>query len=397
MARSFAAFRAVLCLSTAGMMAISWPLWVTGGEFPRVPWLGWVRLLPAWASWVRFVATLIAMIAAAVPWRWEAVGRRELVIALALSAWMVLEDQFRLQPWMYQFLLMGTALVACREPRAADLCRWLAIAIYFHSGLSKLDPGFLGYTGRSFLHHLTRQFGIDSWSWPVPTRNAAALVFPCWEIGVASALAFGLRRVGLAGAILQHAGLLFILGPWGLDHSTNVLIWNVAMAAEVACLFYDPRALREARTPAGRWSRRREGFAMALVAAACLLPFGERLGYWDTWPSFGLYSAPRRTVLIDVSGDWHPRDSSVVAEPTDRGYWVDASKWSLRERRVPLYPSDRALNGLGEALARRYGDDASVTVTVWDAIRDKRLGHYIGARAIRAYGDTFWLNAHPAR
>lgn len=412
--RAFVTFRAVLCLSTALMMAISWPLWVNGDSFPRVPWFGWVRLLPAWASWIRFVVALIGIVAASGSPDWRLFGVKSrfdgtklrdsaLFLGLIFSWWMVLEDQFRLQPWMYQFLLMGFVLATCPERYSIMLFRWLVIAIYFHSGLSKLEPTFLGGTGRQFLHFLTRPFGIDSWSWSNALRDRVVLLIPCWETGVATCLALGARRIGVVCAVLQHVGLLVILGPWGLGHSANVLLWNVAMSAEVAWLFWITQVDSETPVPVDTSTWIKQALATAVIVAACVLPFGERIGWWDTWPSFGLYSTSD-TIDIIARGPGVAELQGlpgVGLDPPPRGFGaatISLAEWSLSTRRVPIYPSERALNGVAEALALRYRGIA--TIEVYYVRRPSRVVDgpklLIGPDDLRKHGNTFWLNSHPA-
>jgi len=419
--RAFAAFRAVLCLSTALLMAISWPLWVTGGSFPRVPWFGWVRLLPAWASWVRFVILLLGLIAASIPPGWSPFRSRSplvlsgatanrgwsyrdaaLILVLVLSVWTVLEDQFRLQPWMYQFLLMGFAIAACSPSRAATLCRVFLIAQYVHSGLSKLDHEFRNEMGPWFLFHFCRALRIPLTAWSGPPYDAIIMAMPCVEICVGVALAVRARRLGVAGAVALHAALLLILGPLGMRHSLNVLLWNVAMIAQVVLLF-GFGSIAASTEPSQRWA---SVAASAVVIAATILPLGERSGFWDSWPSFALYSSSNERTTLGLSGtrDGFPfplNGWGTVGVSKRSWIQLDLRRWSGEERGGPLYPSARALNGVAEAMSQRYrGQRAAVVLHEGHADRrtgERRRVELDGLDAIRKFGDTFWLNAHPAR
>ena len=106
-----------------------------------------------------------------------------LLVAVALSAWMGLEDQFRLQPWMYQFLLAGFALAVCPPGQGMRLCRVFAIALYLHSGLSKLDHEFTHEMGRWFLYHGARVLHLRLASWSDAKAQAIIFAMPCYEIG----------------------------------------------------------------------------------------------------------------------------------------------------------------------------------------------------------------------
>ncbi len=413
----FAWFRAVLCLSTATMMVVSWPLWVTYGLFPRVPWFGWVRLLPLWASWVRFAIALIAMLAASAGWRW----RTMLGVALAMSAWMVLEDQFRLQPWMYQFLLMGYALVACPETQGIGLCRLFLIALYFHSGLSKLDGSFIHGLGVTFLDTGSTVFRFSTNGWPEWVRTAAVAAMPACEMMIAFGLYLPItRRAAMVAAVLLHVALLAILGPLGLGHSANVLIWNLSIAVEVVLLFAAISRSDATEVPSLRVRQVAIGAAKWLIVLAALLPFTECAGWWDSWPSFALYSArDERTVFFYDVPFGAPTSRKLPSEIgrhsrelswTDFGpiesvrtysrHRLDINEWSLAKRRTPIYPQNRALNGVAEALASRYRLSQEGLIHLGRAYKFMGVRSELlleGLPAIRRHGDTYWLNAHPAR
>ncbi len=394
-------FRAVLGLSTALMIGLSYPLWIDlpGSTFPRVPFVARMPMAPSWLTFARFSATLLALISASVGYR----TRWSLGVALTMLAWSVAEDQFRLQPWVYQFLLMGFVLANAPSERALGLCRVVIVALYFHSGLSKLDRSFEEESGRQFLGSAVSLLGGDLRRWSGSIVSPAVRLMPAWEISVAVGLVFRTtRRLALVGAVLQHLALIAILGPWGLRHSTIVLVWNAAMIAEVVVLFRSPVFL----PPGDRPSR----LAGLVVALAVLLPSFERFGLWDTWPSFGLYAShnERASVYVDVPEalEGAPPFSEIAAylgPPTEWGTrrWLDLARWSLTERGVPLYPQGRALNGVAEVVASRYEGIGPVLLR---QIRraDPRTGRrrevdLVGLDAIRRHGDSYWLNAHPAR
>lgn len=394
-----APFRAVLCLSTALMMAVCWPLWVAGGQFPRVPFVVGLRGLPAWGSWARFGLLLAAMGAASAGARW----RLALGVALGLSAWMILEDQFRLQPWMYQFLLMGLALAACPERQAMRLGRLFVIAMYFHSGLSKLDTAFAYRAGPEFLRALEKVLHVDIPGTP-SEQAGLVLAMPCWELAIAAFLTVRLRRLGVVMAVAQHLVLLLILGPWGLNHSLNVLLWNLALIPEVVLLFLGGQPAE----PLAESPRRLASVARGALIAAAILPLFERAGWWDTWPSFGLYASGNERVEFQVlraeAREWPgPVLRHEVPLPIGSdSLWVEIGlkDWSLAERRVPLYPSARALSGVAEALAARHGGPRAVRLVVYgraDRWTERRKrDEFLGLEAIRRHADSYWLNAHPA-
>src|SRR5262249_18866752 len=147
--------------------------------------------------------------------------------------------QLRLQPWVYQFLVMGGLCLVVPPRRAVDFCRIYLASLYFHSGLSKLDLAFATEMGPAFLQAIARLLALDPSRLARPVELSYAM--PSAEMVVALLLLFRRTRlIGLIGLLAIHVTLLLILGPWpwGLGHSTIVLVWNVALAVEEVVLFW---------------------------------------------------------------------------------------------------------------------------------------------------------------
>ena len=430
MTATAARFRAAIGLATILMLALSWPLWVEGGsDFPRVPFVGGLPAPTAWASWGMFAA-LLAMIAAGI------IRRRWMGAAAALFLALILGDQHRFQPWAYQFLMAALAMAATSGARAAGLCRLFLIALYFHSGMSKLDVSFCDELGLRFLETAAGPFGLHPSAWPVGPRRGAVLAMPIAELVIAVGLAIRrTRRVALVGAIGLHAALLAILGPWGLGHSPIVLVWNAALIVEVLILFgaeetrdspVDPRSiggpsgwawvplaacppvLREGRDTGGQAASGTRGEAPSSIVSAtfvlaAILPFGERWGWFDTWPSFALYASHVERVEVSVpEGQLDALPGPIRRFARGEGPWrrIDLTAWSRSGRGVPAYPQGRAVLGVAEGLVARYPGARAVRVDLggradrWTGRREWAVA--VGAEAIRRLGDRYRLNAHPA-
>jgi hypothetical protein len=374
------------------MLAMSWPLWVESPDFPRVPFVAGLPDPSRPASWAAF-ALLVGAIACGVA------SRSILALSVALLAALVAQDQHRLQPWAYQYLLVSLALAACPAGEALGLARLFVVALYVHSGLSKLDASVVHGLGAQFLAAATRPFGLQPATWPDPVRTAATLAMPAAELLIGLGLCFKkTRRPALVGAIGMHLALLLVLGPAGLEQSANVLIWNGALIVEDLILFGPTPS--PSPSP-GRF--RLAGLARLAMVAAAVLPFGERFGLWDAWPSFALYASHvDRTDLYVSEEDAGSVPEAIRRHLAPEGEWrrLDLTAWSRSVRGVPVYPQARACHGLAEALAARYrGARAPRVVRLgragWLSGRRAR-DEAIGLDAIRRLGDRYRLNAHPA-
>lgn len=392
-------FRLVLCLGTLAMLALSWPLWAGSAHFPRVPFVGRLPDFPAWVVWSLFGLACATIAAAAVGIAWRAT----ILLSVGAITLLVLQDQHRFQPWVYQYLLTSLALATMPTGQGLALSRLFIIALYFHSGLSKLDASFCHELGKLFLETACRPLGFAPDHWAAPAQTAAILAMPVWELGVAAGLVFRRsRRLALAGAVAQHLALLGILGPWGLRHSAIVLVWNALLVVEDILLFGWPAGEQVGREGnEWRWA----GLTRVVFAVALLMPFGERWGLWDAWPSFALYAShvERTDVLV------HADDLGILPEAIRRhvrqvgaGPWsrIDLTAWSRAERGVPVYPQGRACLGLAEALAAHSGGTLPIVVylrgdaELWTGRRTEIVCW--GLASIKRQAERYRLNAHAA-
>ncbi len=395
--RPFAPYRSALCGSTLLMIGLSWPLWVDGFDWPRVPFLaGWPQF-PRWVSWATPGGIVGALGMASLGRAW----RPMIGLGLLLLAFAILGDQDRLQPWAYQFLVIGPALACLSRARALRVARCYVISLYVYSGLSKLDASFVAELGPTFLAAGLGPFGISPAGWTATARTLAILAMPASEISVGVRLAIpATRRIGLVGSVGLHSTLILILGPWGLGHSAIVLAWNGSLILENLILFGPNVAPSEveADTVFGP-------LAWAVFAAALVLPAGERSGLCDAWPAHALYASHCERADVSLHEDELDRFPESIRrrlDPEGIGPWrrLDLTGWSRDVRGTPVYPSARIGLAVGEFLESRYASVRPVRVVRLgraSLLEGRRTrDEAVGLKAIRALAGQFLLNAHPA-
>ncbi|MFO0956267.1 MAG: hypothetical protein U0800_02240 [Isosphaeraceae bacterium] len=350
-----AAFRVAYVTATLIMLGLSWPLWVEPSALPRVPFFAGLPTSTPAVSWALFLG-ILGLLAASVLGDWP---RRTLAASAVLLAGLILQDQHRFQPWAYQAIVMALALSIAGRGGGLSLCRAFLIGLYLHSGLSKLDVSFLRELGPAFLGAGGRLLGLDPAGLPGWARTALILAMPAAEIAVAVGLSFRkTRRVGMIGAVLIHAILIALLGPWALRQSTIVLVWNLSVMAQVAILFGPPSTPRsDTPIPAQPAAFRAAAVAIGILL---VLPFVERLGWFDSWPSFALYAshAERLEVRIAVTDEEELGTSaSSCLFPIPGTPWkrLDLTAWSRSVRGTPAYPQNRANVGLALGVLGRPG------------------------------------------
>ena len=411
------AYVLVLTISTLAITLLTRPLWFCGGLFPKVPFVPACGRIEFELGAVLIGSLFAASSASALGLVKRSVWARRstsVASAIAVACFVVLVsgDQHRFQPWVYQYIMTIAAILVVPGERGERLCRFFLIALYLHSGLSKLDVSFRDELGRVFLDRTLGAFGLDATLWPRGVRSAAIWFAPAYEIAIGVALARGrTRTIGALGAIALHGTLFYVLGPRGLDHSAGVLAWNAAVAVEVAVLFLGA-AGRDRHNTISNHNNIKENnsfvrrvFGFVFIFLIFIAPCGERAGLFDTWPSFGLYAShAERTIVLIAREDVGEYPESIVRHaksvPGIPGRLVlDLTSWSRAERDAPVYPQNRALNGVAEALAMRYVGRRPIRVEhlgragLFSDRRDRvRL---IGLDAIREHARSYYLNARP--
>src|SRR4029453_10986858 len=121
----------VVAAMPAAPIALSWPLWGASREFPTAPWLPLPAVPDALSGWT--VPLLLVLLALAlIPRAWTPLP------FIAVAALLVVGDQNRLQPWLYQGALLLAAFAFADRARPA--CQLVLVATFVWRGVSKLNP-----------------------------------------------------------------------------------------------------------------------------------------------------------------------------------------------------------------------------------------------------------------
>lgn len=307
--------KVAIVLGCAAGLLLSPRLWLSDRIYPLTPVLSAFPLFPApWGSAAYCALLLLLLMIAILP------RPRIFIMAFAILALILtLQDQSRLQPWFYQYVLMLLAIAFGGE---RNTCRFIVAAIYIWSGLSKFNPAFAEGTFTRALPHYA--------AYAVPLLECAA------GVGL---LNNRFRKVALVAAIAMHGMILATIGPFGENYNTVVWPWNLAMIAFLLILFVNPVVPREII-----WNKAfsYQTVVLFLVGIAPALSF---VNLWDSYPSFALYSGNSN------SGEIFLNDTAFEQLPeTIQDYVYDVSpnvnrlsitEWSYGELNVPPYPEPR--------------------------------------------------------
>jgi len=329
-------------------LVLSKHVWVTTRHFPLIPVFSGLPQIPYPFDYLCLaaLALLLVLIAA------SSAPKFYLISFLSLLAALALLDQCRWQPWAYQYALMLAVLAVfywkggkdADQDAALNICRLIIASIYFYSGLQKLNP--------TFAAHVFPHLVGDKQTAATAIIRALA-IFPA--IGEA-AIGLGLltrklRNVAVIAAIVMHIFILTKYGPFGYNYNTVVWPWNLAMIAFDVILFWKA----DFSFADVVW---RNPFALQKVVLLLVLimPFFSFFGWWDSYPSWSLYSGN-----VDGAGIFC---SDAVAKQlpgylqryithvSSNNNLLDVRDWTMGELNVPGYPESRVYRRIGGEVCR---------------------------------------------
>lgn len=398
------------------LIAMTFPLWFAPPEMPGMPAIslgldnfgGLQGTLPKYLFLFPSIVLVMGLLLIATdPEKYRLLWW--LVAACLMISFLL--DQHRLQPWAYQSAIYALVFAAIDRHRARHCLILLAASVYLYSAAGKFDFQFAHTVGQEFLDAIARPLGGLPDGLDESTRAKVALIFPAMELlcGV-GILIQSTRIVAAAAAIMMHASLIFVLGPWALDHSNGVLIWNLLLIVQAYLLMIRPECSNHSHAQdrerldcessqsqsVGSW------IVCGVVLCALAAPLLERFGYWDHWPSWSLYSPHTSRVDIELhrsAVDALPASlqSFVEDDDNDDGWRKLATeRWSLSSRGVPIYPQARYQLALAEKIATqlRLTDEIRARVRGisdrWTGRRAEQL--LMGRDEIRDAMRSYWIN-----
>lgn len=291
------------------------------------------------------------------------------VAAMASLALLIVFDQNRLQPWIYQYLLLLVVLTAhdwhSSDEQAANqtigLAQIVIAALYFWSGLQKLNFSFSHETLPLLLAPLEKIF---------PSLQPP-FVFP----GIALALIETLIGCGLFfrktrnwsvfSAALMHlmiAGLLIANA-----YNSIVWIWNAVLIPAVFIAFWQSEVtFRLTIRAASNWKTKA---AKAIVAASVLLPVLSFFGCWDVFLSGALYSGNVEIGVVRVNEDLFeklpPKARETVFQTKASGEKIlPLREWALNELNVPAYPEHRVFRATARRVCELASDKTQIELVI---------------------------------
>lgn len=278
----------------------------------------------------------------------QPLSKTAIVTIISLFFSVVLEDQSRLQPWLYVYSLLLLSSVFFRGKNTNHLSFqtiFLILAVsYFWSGVQKTNyffstemfPWLADFTGQTSFLQEHAQFGFT--------------------VGIVEALA-GLallfkrtRKPAAVTILVVHLFIMISLGPFGHDWNRVVWPWNICFAWILILLvwFIDKGDVCLKPFTKSRYSI----FCFVLVG---ILPVSGIFGYWDHFLSSGYYSC----VVPDCIFYYHEDDRSQMPTSSEafqfhnkgtEEEFILINQWGLNDLGAPMYPEIRVTRQVGKKM-----------------------------------------------
>lgn len=362
------ALRVVISIALFSGILLSLNLWFpTTRYFPRAPLI--VALPQDMVRPVEYLFSGLLMVAlVALVFAKQSI--RYLLLAIVLLILLVLFDQMRLQPWVYQYLLL-LIIIALHDRQGPDLqstrltfsaLRLIIAMLYFWSGVQKLNYSFSQEVLPQLLGSLQTYLPLTSIQLSM-LGIGLALVEIITGCGL---LLKRTRRLCVWLALAMHAAVSGLL--IARSHNSVVWAWNVALMLMIVVLFWRSDAF--IWETLADWRAVNTGGQVALILAivCAMLPALSFFGWWDMYLSGALYSGNKAVAVVRVD----QRVLEKLPEAAKRQVFTTKSgeqmlpvyEWSMTELNVPPYPELRVYKQLTREICKSAEDKNQVELIV---------------------------------
>jgi len=267
------------------------------------------------------------------------------LLLILFSIYLCFDDQNRLQPWFYNYILILFILLFYKhrvdEPNNYTTVfislQILVALIYVFSGIQKMNPEFVPDT---FVWLVGSFDGILS-PRQIQLMTKFGYIVPYFELMIGFLLLVKpLRFIALPLVILMHLFILLLLGPGGKDYNSVVWPWNIIMIVLVLLLFANVKTERFFDI-----SILFKGISFYIVITLMLVfPVFSLKNQYDSYLSSSLYSSNLHDCQLILSDKAYNKLPFYIRHftTTDNNHHViNIKRWAINELNAPCVPEYR--------------------------------------------------------
>jgi hypothetical protein len=319
---------------------LSYNLWAGERYFPKSTFIHDYFSVPAPYDYIQLVVLLVLIV-------FSFVTQKKLptLLLILFSVYMCFDDQNRLQPWFYNYILILFVLLFYKhrvdEPNNYTTVfislQILVALIYMFSGIQKMNSSFVPDT---FSWMISSFEGFLSQRQLILMKKFGYVV-PYFEFGLGLlVLVKPLRYIVVPLIILMHVFILIMLGPTGKSINMVVWPWNIIMIVLVLLLFANVQAERFYDI-----SFLFKGITFYIVITLMLIfPIFSLKNQYDSYLSSSLYSANLNDCKLILSNKAYQKLPYYLRyfTVTNNDYNILYIKnWAQTELKAPCVPEYR--------------------------------------------------------
>lgn len=330
----------VVLLGILVSVVLSYNLWAGQRWFPKAPLFSFLPVIPAPYDYIAlfvFISLIILSV----------INRRKLplIFLIIFSVYLCLEDQNRLQPWFYNYLLILFLYVFYRK-RVDDpnnftsvfiSIQLLVALVYIFSGIQKFNSHFVN---DSFLWLINPMKSILS-ERQLGQFSKIGYAIPYIEILIGFGLLFRQTRfIALPMVILMHLFILFMLGPFGNSYNYVVWPWNIVMILLCLLLFANVKPERFFDLS----FLFKSSCFYIVITLMLIFPVFSLNNKYDSYLSSSLYSANTHNCQLVLSDKAYHKLPLYIKHfvITNSDYnMLYIKRWAITELNVPCVPEYR--------------------------------------------------------
>ncbi len=319
---------------------LSLNLWAGQRWFPKVPLFEDFHGLAAPYDYINLGVLIILLIICFI-----SQSRTPIVLLILYSIYLCIDDQNRLQPWFYNYILILTVLLFFRnrvdEPNNFTTVfitlQILVALVYIFSGIQKLNSFFVDDTFKWIISPLANIFSERQ----MILFYKLGKIVPYIEMFIGIGLLIKpARYIVLPLVIIMHIFILLMIGPTGTSWNYVVWPWNIIMILLNLLLFANVKQERFFDI-----SILFKGLSFYLVITLMFIfPIFSLNNKYDSYLSSSLYSSNTHNCKLILSDRAYNNlpfyIRSFVTKDADYNI-LHIKYWALNELKAPCVPEYR--------------------------------------------------------
>lgn len=330
----------IVLLGITASIFCSINLWAGQRWFPKAPLVEFIHGFNAPYDYINLIVLILLL-----AFSFFNKSKFPIVLLILFSVYLCIEDQNRLQPWFYNYILILLVYLFYKkrvdEPNnytSVFISLQLLVAlIYIFSGIQKFNHFFVK---ESFI------WLIEPLNQILSERQIALIartgyIIPYLELLIGVGLLFKQTRfIALPLVITMHVFILLMLGPLGKSYNYVVWPWNLIMIVLNLLLFAKVKQERFFDV-----SILFKSVSFYIVITLMLIfPMFSLNNKYDSYLSSSLYSANThngKLILSDEAYDKLPLyiKHFVSTKPNNNILYI--KQWAITELNVPCVPEYR--------------------------------------------------------